>query len=32
VRFEKQGYKTWSKEITLTAGSELLVDATLEKK
>jgi hypothetical protein len=32
VRFEKQGYKTWSKEITLTAGSELLLDATLEKK
>ena len=32
VRFEKQGYKTWSKEFTLTAGSELLVDATLEKK
>ena len=32
VRFEKQGCKSWSKEITLTAGSELLVDATLEKK
>lgn len=32
VRFEKEGYKSWSKEITLTAGSELLVDAALERK
>jgi len=32
VRLEKQGYKSWSKEITLTAGSELLLDASLEKK
>jgi hypothetical protein len=32
IRFEKHGYKDWTKEITLTAGSEQLVDATLEGK
>jgi hypothetical protein len=32
IRFEKSGYKAWSKDITVTEGSELLVDATLEKK
>jgi hypothetical protein len=32
IRFEKSGYKTWSKDITVTAGSELLIDATLEHK
>lgn len=26
---EKAGYKTWTKEITVTAGSELTLDATL---
>lgn len=31
-RCEKQGYKPWSKEITVTAGSELTVDATLPHK
>jgi len=31
-RCEKQGYKPWSKEITLTVGSELTLDATLDRK
>jgi hypothetical protein len=31
-RCEKQGYKPWTKEITLTTGSELTLDATLEKR
>jgi hypothetical protein len=31
-RCEKQGYKPWTKEITLTMGSELTLDATLEKR
>ena len=30
-RVEKPGYKAWSKEIVVTAGSELRVDATLSK-
>jgi len=28
-RCEKSGYKPWTKEITITAGSELTLDATL---
>ncbi|MBZ5720524.1 MAG: PEGA domain-containing protein [Acidobacteriia bacterium] len=32
VRLEKLGYKSWTKEITMTAGSELNLDATLERK
>ncbi len=31
-RIEKQGYKPWTKEMTVTAGSELTVDASLERK
>jgi len=31
-RCEKQGYKPWTKEITLTMGSELTLDATLESR
>ncbi len=31
-RVEKAGYKTWTKEITITVGSELTLDASLEKK
>lgn len=31
-RCEKQGYKPWTKEITLTTGSELRLDATLESR
>jgi hypothetical protein len=31
-RCEKQGYKPWTKGITLTTGSELTLDATLEKR
>ncbi len=31
-RVEKAGYKPWMKELTLTIGSELTLDATLEKK
>lgn len=30
-RCEKAGYKPWSKEITVTQGSELTLDATLNK-
>ncbi|MBA3915416.1 MAG: PEGA domain-containing protein [Acidobacteriales bacterium] len=30
VRLEKHGYKKWSKEFTVTSGSEQLIDATLE--
>jgi len=30
-RCEKQGYKPWTNEITLTPGSELKLDATLER-
>ncbi len=29
---EKQGYRPWTKEITITVSSELTLDATLEKK
>ncbi len=31
-RVEKPGYKTWTKEMTITVGSELTLDATLVKK
>jgi hypothetical protein len=31
-RVEKAGYKAWTKEITITVGSELTLDASLEKK
>jgi PEGA domain len=31
-RVEKSGYLAWTKEITITVGSELTLDATLEKK
>ena len=31
-RVEKAGFRPWSKEITITVGSELTLDATLEKK
>lgn len=31
-RVEKPGYKPWIKELTLTVGSELTLDASLEKK
>jgi PEGA domain len=31
-RVEKPGYKTWTKEMTLTIGSELTLDATLDRK
>ena len=31
-RCEKQGYKPWTKEIKLTTGSELTLDATLERR
>jgi len=31
-RVEKSGYKAWTKEITITVGSELMLDASLEKK
>ena len=31
-RVEKAGYKGWSKEIMITVGSELTLDASLEKK
>jgi len=31
-RIEKPGYKPWTKELTLTIGSELTLDATLERK
>jgi hypothetical protein len=30
VRLEKQGYKSWSKEVEIAANAELTVDATLE--
>ncbi|MFI5114130.1 MAG: PEGA domain-containing protein [Terriglobales bacterium] len=29
---EKPGYKPWTKEMTITVGSELTLDASLEKK
>ena len=32
LRIEKSGYKPWTKEMTITVGSELTVDATLERK
>ncbi|MBZ5666729.1 MAG: PEGA domain-containing protein [Acidobacteriia bacterium] len=32
VRVEKAGYRPWTKEMTITVGSELTLDATLEKK
>ncbi len=31
-RVEKPGYKPWTKEIMITVGSELTLDASLEKK
>ena len=31
-RCEQQGYKSWTKEITLTTGSELTLDVTLERR
>lgn len=31
-RVEKAGYKAWTKEMTITVGSELTLDATLVKK
>ena len=31
-RVEKNGYKPWLKQLTVTVGSELTLDATLEKK
>ena len=31
-RVEKAGYKAWTKEIVITVGSELTLDASLEKK
>ena len=31
-RVEKSGYRVWAKEITVTVGSELTLDAGLEKK
>lgn len=31
-RVEKSGYKSWTKEIMITLGSELTLDASLEKK
>jgi PEGA domain len=31
-RCEKQGYKAWTKEISVTVGSELTLDATLDRK
>jgi hypothetical protein len=31
-RVEKAGYKPWTKEIVITVGSELTLDASLEKK
>jgi hypothetical protein len=31
-RVEKPGYKAWTKEMTITAGSDLALEATLEKK
>jgi PEGA domain len=31
-RVEKPGYKPWTKEMTITVGSELTLDSTLERK
>ncbi len=31
-RVEKPGYKAWTKEMTITVGSELTLDSTLERK
>ena len=31
-RVEKACYKAWTKEMTITVGSELTLDATLEKR
>jgi hypothetical protein len=31
-RVEKPGYKPWTKEMMITVGSELALDASLEKK
>ena len=31
-RVEKPGYQAWTKEMTITVGSELTLDATLAKK
>ena len=31
-RIEKPGYKLWTKELTLTVGSDLTLDASLDKK
>jgi hypothetical protein len=31
-RVEKPGYKAWTREMIITVGSELMLDASLEKK
>jgi PEGA domain-containing protein len=31
VKIEKSGYKPWSRTVTLNAGSNITIDATLEK-
>src|SRR5262249_2160518 len=31
-RVEKPGYRAWTKEMTITVGSDLTLDASLEKK
>jgi len=31
-RVEKPGYKSWTKEMTITVGSELTLDATLDRR
>jgi hypothetical protein len=31
-RVEKAGYKAWTKEMMVTVGSELTLDASLERK
>lgn len=31
LRVEKPGYKPWTKEMTITVGSELILDASLER-
>jgi len=31
-RVEKPGYKAWAKEMTITVGSEMTLDATLGKQ
>jgi len=31
-RMEKAGYRAWTKKMTITAGSELTLEASLERK